>query len=55
QCAAAVGWLGTAEGRADAGDALVTSGDDTTDAVAALLLSPPGRPAAPLQPGGAAA
>ncbi|MEU5030376.1 beta-ketoacyl synthase N-terminal-like domain-containing protein [Streptomyces milbemycinicus] len=56
QCAAAVGWLGTAEGRADAGDALITSGDDTTDAVAALLLSPPGRfAAAPRRPGGAAA
>lgn len=60
QCAAAVGWLGMAEGggegRADAGDALITSGDDTTDAVAALLLSPPGRlAAAPRQPGGAAA
>jgi 3-oxoacyl-[acyl-carrier-protein] synthase II len=56
QCAAAVGWLGTAEGRAGAGDALITSGDDTTDAVAALLLSPPGRLAAvPRRPGGAAA
>ncbi|MEU7245078.1 beta-ketoacyl synthase N-terminal-like domain-containing protein [Streptomyces sparsogenes] len=54
QCAAAVGWLG--EAGAGAGDALVTSGDDPTDAVAALLLRPPGRPAAgPRQPGGAAA
>ncbi|MGY0061441.1 beta-ketoacyl synthase N-terminal-like domain-containing protein [Streptomyces sp. LZ34] len=56
QCAAAVGWLGAAGGAAEAGDALVTSGDDTTDAVAALLLSPPGRLAAtPRQQGGAAA
>ncbi|MES4908106.1 MULTISPECIES: beta-ketoacyl synthase N-terminal-like domain-containing protein [unclassified Streptomyces] len=56
QCAAAVGWLGAAQGAAGSGDALATSGDDTTDAVAALLLSPPGRPAAaPRQPGGAAA
>ncbi|GAA2367312.1 hypothetical protein GCM10010246_70680 [Streptomyces cuspidosporus] len=54
QCAAAVGWLG--EAGAGAGDALVTSGDDPADAVAALLLRPPGRPAAgPRQPGGAAA
>ncbi|QKV94776.1 beta-ketoacyl synthase [Streptomyces sp. NA02950] len=48
QCAAAVGWL-AADG---SGDALLTSGDDTADAVAGLLLRPttaprPG-PGAPL-------
>ncbi|MBL1099683.1 beta-ketoacyl synthase N-terminal-like domain-containing protein [Streptomyces coffeae] len=36
QCAAAVGWL-AADG---SGDALLTSGDDTADAVAGLLLRP---------------
>lgn len=72
QCAAAVGWLGEAGGGsgggsgggggggtdagAAAGEALVTSGDDAADAVAALLLGPPGRLSAdPRQPGGAAA
>ncbi|MER7794313.1 beta-ketoacyl synthase N-terminal-like domain-containing protein [Streptomyces sp. NPDC097640] len=57
QCAAAVGWLGGAGTGTRAGaDALVTSGDDAADAMAALLLGPPGRPSAdPRQPGGAAA
>ncbi|MET7905766.1 beta-ketoacyl synthase N-terminal-like domain-containing protein [Streptomyces sp. NPDC005336] len=40
QCAAAVGWL--AGSAAGAGEALVTSGDDTGDAVAGLLLRGPG-------------
>lgn len=39
QCAAAVGWLG-----AGAGQALITSGDDTADAVAGLLLRGPDEP-----------
>ncbi|MEU0806387.1 beta-ketoacyl synthase N-terminal-like domain-containing protein [Streptomyces sp. NPDC005970] len=57
QCAAAVGWLGEAGAGVGAGaEALVTSGDDAADAMAALLLGPPGRPSAdPRQPGGAAA
>ncbi|MEK8171058.1 beta-ketoacyl synthase N-terminal-like domain-containing protein [Streptomyces sp. M19] len=38
QCAAAVGWFDTY----GTGQALVTSGDDTADAVAGLLLSPAG-------------
>ncbi|WP_055555227.1 beta-ketoacyl synthase N-terminal-like domain-containing protein [Streptomyces sp. NBRC 110028] len=42
QCAAAVGWLGTAGAEAGAGQALITSGDDTADAVAGLLLRGPG-------------
>ncbi|MFI0780644.1 beta-ketoacyl synthase N-terminal-like domain-containing protein [Streptomyces sp. NPDC021212] len=44
QCAAAVGWLGTAGADAGAGtgEALITSGDDTADAVAGLLLRGPG-------------
>ncbi|QLH22027.1 beta-ketoacyl synthase N-terminal-like domain-containing protein [Streptomyces sp. Rer75] len=46
QCAAAVGWLGTdaAGAGAGAGEALITSGDDTADAVAGLLLRGPGAP-----------
>ncbi|MET8012192.1 beta-ketoacyl synthase N-terminal-like domain-containing protein [Streptomyces sp. NPDC005271] len=39
QCAAAVGWL--AEAGRGPGEALLTSGDDTTDAVAGLLLRRP--------------
>ena len=44
QCAAAVGWLGTAgtDAGAGTGEALITSGDDTGDAVAGLLLRGPG-------------
>ncbi|MEU1806343.1 beta-ketoacyl synthase N-terminal-like domain-containing protein [Streptomyces sp. NPDC019937] len=47
QCAAAVGWLGTAGAEAGAGQALITSGDDTADAVAGLLLRGPGERRAP--------
>ncbi|MFI0821521.1 beta-ketoacyl synthase N-terminal-like domain-containing protein [Streptomyces sp. NPDC021098] len=46
QCAAAVGWLGTAGAEAGTGtgpgEALITSGDDTADAVAGMLLRGPG-------------
>lgn len=44
QCAAAVGWLGAAGDGAGAGEALITSGDDTADAVAGLLLRGPVEP-----------
>lgn len=44
QCAAAVGWFGTEGAGAGAGEALITSGDDTADAVAGLLLRGPGEP-----------
>jgi 3-oxoacyl-[acyl-carrier-protein] synthase II len=42
QCAAAVGWLGAAG--PGLGQALITSGDDTADAVAGLLLRGPDEP-----------
>ncbi|MFD7500679.1 beta-ketoacyl synthase N-terminal-like domain-containing protein [Streptomyces sp. NPDC059850] len=44
QCAAAVGWLGAAGPGAGMGEALITSGDDTADAVAGLLLRGPDEP-----------
>ena len=44
QCAAAVGWLGTARAGTGTGEALITSGDDTADAVAGLLLRGPDAP-----------
>ncbi|MGW2329204.1 beta-ketoacyl synthase N-terminal-like domain-containing protein [Streptomyces sp. NPDC001700] len=44
QCAAALGWLGAAGLGAGTGEALITSGDDTADAVAGLLLRGPDEP-----------
>ncbi|EFL25816.1 putative 3-oxoacyl-ACP synthase I [Streptomyces himastatinicus ATCC 53653] len=44
QCAAAVGWFGVEGAGAGEGEALITSGDDTADAVAGLLLRGPGEP-----------
>ncbi|WP_063735253.1 beta-ketoacyl synthase N-terminal-like domain-containing protein [Streptomyces sp. RTd22] len=44
QCAAAIGWFGAEGAGVGAGEALITSGDDTADAVAGLLLRGPGEP-----------